>query len=254
MALFKVREPYMPKIHIAIATTAVLVATITISHAEDVSNTTNFLGWNGKLEFGYNAASGNSNTSNLKLDGEARRDWRDWALNLEGKARYAKSEEVRSEENYKFGLQTDRKLNDIEYVFGAIDYEVDNFSGYDYRATETVGYGRKLYEGGKQKLVAQLGAGIRQSKAEDENTETDFLLKPEANYSYRLNDHVTFTQMGRGSIGAEYGVYESETALKSKLVENMYLKASYTVKYTTDVPSDRKNTDTLTGISVGYTF
>jgi len=242
----------MPKIRSAVLTSTALLASA--GYAEDVSSTTNFLGWNGKLEFGYNAASGNSNTSNLKLNGEARRDWREWALNLDGKARYAKSEEVRSEENYKFGLQTDRKLNDIEYVFGAIDYEVDNFSGYDYQASETVGYGRTLYKGGKQELKAQLGVGIRQSQAEDAKTETDFLLKPEANYSYRLNDHVTFTQMGKGSIGAEYGVYESETALKSKLVENMYLKASYTVKYTTDVPADRKNTDTLTGISIGYTF
>ncbi|RYG59319.1 MAG: DUF481 domain-containing protein [Alphaproteobacteria bacterium] len=221
-----------------------------LAHAEDEKK----LGWSGNAEAGYNAASGNSDTSNFKADANARHDWAEYALEGTAKSRVAKSDDIRSEESYFLGLQGDLKLNDIEYLFAAADYTIDKFSGYDYQASQTVGYGRTLYKTEKHDLKGQLGLGLRESETEFGETETEVLLKPELEYAYAINDYVTFTENLKGSIGTEYGVYESETGIKSNLSNNLFLKASYTVRHTTDVPVDRKKTDTFTGISLGYSF
>ncbi len=212
------------------------------------------LGWSGSADLGYNSTNGNSNSANLKLDTKARHDWAKWALEGTAKSRFAKSDGERSEESYTFGLQGDLKLSDIDYLFAAADYTVDKFSGYDYQASQTVGYGRTLFKNEKHFLKGQLGLGMRESKDELGETETEALLKPELNYTYDINEYVSFLENLKGSIGTEYGVYESETGIKSKLTNNLALKASYTVRYTSDVPADRKKTDTFTGISLGYSF
>jgi putative salt-induced outer membrane protein len=236
--------------------TLMLLAAYGVTHAEETDALTpsGILGWKGKADFGYSASSGNSNGSRLRASGEARRDWRDWALQLEAAARQAQSNNVRNEEKYNFGVQANRKLSEIDYIFGDFDREVDNFSGFDYQSTQTAGYGRQLYKEGPHTLNAQAGAGFRRSRTETDKTYTDFILKPEADYTYNFNENVDFTQNAKATLGTDFSVMETESGLKSKLAENLYAKATYTIRHTTNVPVTRKNTDTFTALSLGYTF
>ena len=54
--------------------------------------------------------------------------------------------------------------------------------------------------------------------------------------------------------GSDNTYLESVTAVKSTLVGNLALVASYTVKHNTDVPALTEKTDTYTALSLEYAF
>jgi putative salt-induced outer membrane protein len=54
--------------------------------------------------------------------------------------------------------------------------------------------------------------------------------------------------------GSENTYFESVTALKARLVGDLALVASYTVKHNTDVPALTEKTDTYTALSLEYAF
>jgi putative salt-induced outer membrane protein len=55
--------------------------------------------------------------------------------------------------------------------------------------------------------------------------------------------------------GGDKNTYvESVTALSAKLLGDLALVASYTVKYNTDVPPLTEKTDTYTALSLEYAF
>ena len=60
-------------------------------------------------------------------------------------------------ERYLISGKSDYRLSDISYLFGTVDYEDDRFSGYDYRATEVVGYGRRVLN--TETMTLELEAG-----------------------------------------------------------------------------------------------
>ena len=56
------------------------------------------------------------------------------------------------------------------------------------------------------------------------------------------------------SVDPERLDFESVTALKARLVGDLALVASYTVKHNTDVPALTEKTDTYTALSLEYVF
>ena len=59
---------------------------------------------------------------------------------------------------------SDYKLESPAFLFATISYEDDKFSGYDYRITESVGYGRRVIDESDLSLDLEIGPGVRQSK------------------------------------------------------------------------------------------
>ena len=63
-----------------------------------------------------------------------------------------------------------------------------------------------------------------------------------------------FTQDLLAESGSENTYLESKTALSAKLVGNLALVASYTIKNNSDVPLGTEKTDTYTALSLEYGF
>ena len=219
------------------------------SHTQEILG-----GWSGIANLDYTSSQGNSDNWSVNGGVKATRTWSEWDLTLKGNARSAATDGNRDAEKYSAGIEGKRKLDEKSYAFANAEYVVDNFSGYDYQATETVGYGRHLYTDATKKLNGKIGIGSRQSETETGVSETEFVASPELNFVWDLTDTLTFHQDLSSNIGTEYMVTNSSTRIKNALSDNLFLQASYNLTHTSEVPANRKKLDSYTGIGLAYEF
>jgi putative salt-induced outer membrane protein len=210
--------------------------------------------WKGEGEFGYVSTSGNTDTTNLKarLGLVNERDmWRHSAM-LE--ALNASDNDVTTAERYAATWQTDYKFAEFDYIFGRIHYETDKFSGYDYRISETIGYGRRVLHRDDMTLDLEAGPGARQSKLETGESENEMIFRLAGRYAWQITEQSRFTQDLAFDIGEDATITKSVTALQASIVGNLSMKLSYTVENVSDVPPGVKKTDTQTAATLVYSF
>ena len=139
-------------------------------------------------------------------------------------------------------------------MFGRLDWRKDLFSAYDSQFSQTVGYGRRLIDSDRHKLNATIGAGARQSDLIDGTSESETIFRGGMDYTWTLNGNAEFKQDLIVESGEENTYLESVTALSAKLVGNLALVASYTIKNNSEVLPGIEDTDTFTALSLEYTF
>jgi putative salt-induced outer membrane protein len=157
-------------------------------------------------------------------------------------------------ERYAATWQTDYKFAEYEYIFGRLHYETDKFSGYDYRISETIGYGRRVLHRDDMTLDLEAGPGARQSKRETGESENEMILRLAGRYAWQITEQSRFTQDLSFDIGEDATISKSVTAVQANIVGNLAMKLSYTVENTSDVPPGVKKTDTETAATLVYSF
>ena len=144
--------------------------------------------------------------------------------------------------------------SEASFLFGRLNWRNDRFSGYDTQFSQTVGYGRRLIDKEAHKLNAEIGAGARQSDLADGTSENETILRGDLKYTWLLSENSEFRQNFVVESGSANTYVESVTALSAKLLGNLALVASYTVKNNSDVPPLTEKTDTYTALSLEYIF
>ena len=212
--------------------------------------------WQTEVEFGYSSENGNTNSTELETAISFERDWTKWGLSGGLNMKHETNSGARSSEEYELDLEGKYNLDPRTFIFAAFDYEKDLFSGYNYRIEETVGLGHHLIKTDTMSLDVKGGVGAQHTETDTtpKNKETSMVLKPEANFEWLINNYVTFSQTAKSTIGSELTKTELETALKSKLTENLFLKASYEIEHANSAPAGKKKTDTTLGVSLDYEF
>ena len=210
--------------------------------------------WAGKATLGYLATSGNTENSTLNSGFEIGYTADKWAHLFQAKAINASENEVSTAEAYDAGWKSERKITEHDFLFGRLDWRKDRFGGFDTQFSQTVGYGRRLIDTDKHKLNAEIGAGARQSEAQDGTKENETIGTGGLYYKWHFSDTAEFRQDLKVEAGAENTYFESVSAIKSTLVGDLALVASYTVKHNTDVPLLTEKTDTYTALSLEYAF
>jgi putative salt-induced outer membrane protein len=79
-------------------------------------------------------------------------------------------------------------------------------------------------------------------------------LRAGAYYKWHFTDTAEFRQDLTIEAGKDNTYGESVTALAARLVGDLALVASYTIKYNSDVAPGTENTDTYTALSLEYAF
>lgn len=210
--------------------------------------------WDGKATLGYLATSGNTENSNLNTAIEVGYTTDGWMHRATAKAVNATESEVTTAEAYDVGWKSEWSFSEASYLFGRLHWRKDRFSGYDQQLSETVGYGRRLINKERHQLNAEIGAGARQSDLNDGTTENETVVRGGMDYRWQLSDTSEFRQDLSVESGSENTYLESVTALSAKVIGNVALVASYTIKHNTEVPAATENTDTYTALSLEYTF
>ncbi len=211
-------------------------------------------GWSGSVGLGAVVTSGNSDTSNLSADATAKLDRKTWRHKFEAAAMLAENNGDKTAERYLLGYKVDYKLDTRSYLFTALRAEFDKFSGYDEQLSATVGYGYRVIETAADTLDLEIGAGMRQNKFDNGDTESGTVGRAALDYIHRFSETAQFRQ-GILVLGGENNTsVDSVSAIRANLVSSIAMEAALKIKHNSDPVGDKKETDTITSISLVYGF
>lgn len=211
--------------------------------------------WKGEAAAGLLVTSGNSETQSLNGKFALETLTERWKNRFSASGLSNGDEEGTTAERYTVGDQLDYNFDPRNYAFVAADWEKDRFGGFRERMSETLGYGRHILLGPVHVLDAEIGAGARQTEAQDTGEEQDeFIGRVGGKYQWTISETSTFLQTLKVESGDENTFSESVSELKLSIVGNLFLSVSFTARNNSDVPPDTKKTDTFTAISLSYGF
>ncbi len=232
------------------------------------------------LELGLLLTSGNTESTSLYGKGKINQDLKQWKNEYVLKSLYKKdkvevdvngesTEEEQTTAHANFAsVQSDYKLdtkNKSLFVFAS--YEDDRFSGFDYQAILAAGYSDRFFETQKSYLDYSIGPGISFTKTEatydelgvkieGEETQTG-IVHASASYLYQVSETAKFTQELSTDFALESNKNSkviSETAFVANINESFAMKASYTVNYNSEAPTDKRHSDSQTAITLVYSM
>ena len=210
--------------------------------------------WSGRVSLGYLATSGNTENSNLNSNFEIGYATGRWEHLFDAYAIKASENSVNTAEAYGAGWKSEWNLSESSFLFGKLSYRSDRFSGFPTQFSQTIGYGRRFIDTARHTLNAEAGIGARQSERADGVDENNGILDAALHYKWSFSETANFTQ----DLGLEYGAnntyLESVSAVTARLIGQLALVASYTIKNNSDVPVGSEKTDTFSAITLEYAF
>lgn len=211
--------------------------------------------WKGEGEFGFTSTSGNTDSENVKASLKISRELAKWKHKASIEAIRAEADDVTSADSLVLRGRSEYAIEENRYLFGQLRYEDDEFSGYDYQASLTLGVGSRLIQNERQLLDLSIGLGFRSIKdSVTGDTEDEGIVTAELAYEYKISETATFIQTILIESGDENTHSEAETALKTKIDGNLSAKISYLVKRNSEVPASTEKKDEIVTVSLVYGF
>jgi putative salt-induced outer membrane protein len=228
------------------------VTCMATAQAEDVPADS----WAAEVAAGLILTSGNTDTDSFTGNAEVVNEREYWRHTGKAEIYTSSTDGEKTAERWLASFKSDYMIGGgPNYLFAMLMYEDDSFSGYDYQASETVGYGRKVIERPDMKLDLELGAGARQRKeTESGDTDNEAIVRGAAKFEWLMRESVTFAEELTVEAGEEATITTSITSLTSQLVGNLAAKLAFRVKHVSDVPEGVKKTDTETTATLVYKF
>lgn len=230
--------------------------------------------WDASIEFGYVAVSGNKETDSLNgrfsLNYEIEK-WRHGGyLATQSSSSDDKINNVQTDaRKLNAQIKSDYKYSDKAYAFGILDYDDTQDSGFDYQSSVAFGGGYSFIKNDVHSLDAELGFGTRKSRTtyqpDDPNTpnvneevlsvsNSESISRVAGLYKWKISKTSDFEQKLSVEIGEDNDVTKSESSLSAKIVEDLALKVSYSMKHQSEVPVGNEDTETVSSFTVVYTF
>jgi putative salt-induced outer membrane protein len=224
--------------------------------------------WTGKGQAGFVASQGNTNarTGNAAFDlGLLDGPWQH-ALHLEGL--YARSADVTSAERWDAGWQTNYTFSPALYAFGALRYDHDLFSGFDYQASAAAGIGYKIIDLASTKLSVQVGPGFREEEPElifknaagvvigrvFEGSTGSAIVSAGLDYSQALTATATLSDKLLLESGGGNTLYTNALALTVKMSTRLALSLGYNLQANSAPPPGLKKLDTIETVNLVFSF
>lgn len=227
------------------------------------------MGWSGNVSLGYLSTTGNTHkttaTGGTDLDHKTQK-WRD---HIKFDAVYSRDSGQTTASRYQGAVQRNFDLKgEKHYLFTRATALKDQFSGYDYVLTTSIGYGQRVWEKpfsySKKPgfLDLEIGPGYRYARLRSENVDpgTDryerngtirtgakFFFPLSASANFKQSFDGTFTVTGKQNIDAE-----SDTALVAHVMDKLAVQISYQVNYVQNPPDGNSTIDTQTKVSLLY--
>jgi len=225
-------------------------------------------GWNGKGQVGYVMSRGNtdSDSANAKLDlADLDGDWKH-SLHLEGL--YSTNAGVVAAERWAALFQSDFQITPRSFGFGALRYQDDEFSGFQYQASITTGVGYHVIATTSDALTAQVGVGYRRLRPEliaknDAGEVTSRITESSTgnavgtaglDYAHTFNASTKLSEKLAVESGPGNTSLEDDLALAVNMTKALALSVGYTFKENTQPPVGLKKVDTLLTLNLVYAF
>ncbi len=213
-------------------------------------------GWTGSGELGYVQTSGNTDTSALNLALNFVYEEDKWRHTLGATALRSEKDGELDAERYTFGAQSDFKLTDRSYLFGALRYDADKFAPYDPVSTLTAGYGYTIVDNGVHYLLGEIGVGYRhQEEAVTGETSDDAIARGRLDYRWAVSDNTELANLFLVESGADNTFLQNDTSLTVAVNSKFAVKAAFQWRHNTDLPPGAvDDTDTQFTTNLVYNF
>ena len=221
--------------------------------------------WTGKGEAGLVIATGNTETKTANVKFALANEIDKWKHQFGGAALYASSDlEGMTAQRWEVSEQSDYNYSPRDFWFGAARYEDDRFSGFEYQATVSGGYGRKFIDTDVTKFTGTAGIGYKFFETQDVlDPVTGAVLEPGASdseavfrgtldYDHKFTETTSLIDKFVVEAGADNTFLQNDIALQVKMTDVLALAVGYSVRHNTDPPLGFEKTDTLTTINLVY--
>ncbi|MCK9539653.1 DUF481 domain-containing protein [Dokdonella sp.] len=241
--------------------------------------------WSGAGELGFAATRGNTRSENLnaKLQfGKEDQTWKDnfylTALRSKGEVKTTSVIDGKpvtttaydlTANRYEAGASIGYKLDERSYVVGALRYENDDFSSYEYQAVLSLGYGYTLYKTPSTELAAEVGPGYKRSQPVDVygpevvdgvpvkhsfDSEGELVGRGLVTWKHKFNASTRFVNTLLVEAGSDNTFLQNDAGLQVDMNSRLALKVGYQVRYNTDVAPGIDKTDQLMTTNLVYKF
>ncbi len=229
-----------------------LLATVTTGNAADpqVVDTS----WKGNVELGIVTTSGNTETETINAKAKVETEREKWRHAAFVDTLNSSTQGTSTAERFVINGQSNYKFGEHNYFFAMVNYEDDRFSGYDYRVSEALGYGRRVIGDAALTLDLEIGPGARQSKLNAGGSDNEYTVRGAAKLAWKISDTSALTSDLSSDVGEDTTITKSVTALTAQVNGSLATKITYTIKNTSDVPVGIKKTDTETAVTLVYSF
>lgn len=220
--------------------------------------------WTTSAELGAITTTGNTVGTSITGKIDAKQELANWSNQYIFSAFFKEDEKTddlgnkakeRSAERYLISGKAAYKLDDeFEKLFMFGSYTDDKFGAYTKYTTLAIGYGSRLYNSDNMSLDAEIGPGYFTGERSTGETENGLIARGAASFKWTISESATFAQ----TLSIEYGDDNTrtiaETSLMAKINGSLQMKAAFLVQNDSDVPVNKKSTDTQTTLTLVYSF
>lgn len=213
--------------------------------------------WQPSAEAGLVATSGNSDT--LNVNGRFALAGKDesWIHDYYALALRNETDNETTANRYEFGGRSGWKFGERSYVFGALRYENDDFSTFDYQTIASIGYGVFAIQSEPTTLLFEIGPGYRWAKFADDIANTDdpdgAVLRGLMDFQHRFTANTTMFDTMVVEAGSDNTFVQNDLGIAVSMTRTLALKAAFQVRHNTESVDDANRTDTLTTLNLVWT-
>jgi putative salt-induced outer membrane protein len=245
---------------------ALVAAMPLVAHAADDD------GWKGSGELGLAASRGNSRSENLnaKLDFTMEDDtWKDHfyatALRSKGEIKVttvdANGQPVQTDtfqltaNRYELGASVGYKFDERSYVVGALRYENDDFSPFEYQEVLSLGYGYTAIKNERTELALEIGPGYKRSKATGAaESQGEAVGRGLIAFKHKISENTAFEDTFLVEAGSDNQFLQNDAGLVVSMNDRLALKVGHQARRNSDVTPGTSKTDQVLTTNVAYKF
>jgi putative salt-induced outer membrane protein len=212
--------------------------------------------WEGTGEFGFVNTTGNTETVAMNFKLNFIRTGKNWRHRFSGTALNTSEDGIQDNERYTAEVQSDRKLGEKSWLFGAFRWDSDKFGAYDPQLSITAGYGYRLMQSEKHELKGEIGAGYRsltETVSNDSSSET--IVRILIADWWQIFESTRWTNRLLIETGSSNTFSQFNSGLAVSMTDRFAVKLGFEARNNTKIPpGDSEHTDTITSANLVYDF
>ncbi|HEY2753164.1 DUF481 domain-containing protein [Phenylobacterium sp.] len=222
--------------------------------AAEVANQGFFEGWSLKGELGGSISTGNTESEALAAALSAEKRTPIWVHDFDMSVDFKRENEETTKDRYFGAYSIQRNITPRFYGVGVLWGERDRFAGYNYRFSESLGVGYRLFDGPGLKLRVEGGPAARQSEYLVTGYDLTYATRLAEYLSWQITQRLEFSQSLVTYLETKNSTVIGDASVTTKLQKRLSARASYEVRHEASPPVGRKNTDTTTRLTLVFTY